>query len=137
DEFDIDWGGRYPVIIRMWRQAWDQFTPFLAFPPEIRRIVYTTNAIESLNARFRQATRRRGPRPGNALRQEAGQRSPPGSPAWYPTVDSFLIIGIAFVCFRPLVLVAAVQVRSTRRAAACREAGCDDRVGGEGAPILR
>jgi putative transposase len=60
DEFAADWGGRYPAIIRLWRQAWEQFTPFLAFPPEIRRVVYTTNAIESLNARFRQATRRRG-----------------------------------------------------------------------------
>jgi len=38
----------------------EQFTPFLAFPPQIRKIIYTTNAIESLNARFRQATRRRG-----------------------------------------------------------------------------
>ena len=37
---------RYPAIIRLWRSAWEQFTPFLAFPPEIRRIVYTTNAIE-------------------------------------------------------------------------------------------
>jgi transposase-like protein len=60
DEFAADWAGRYPAIIRLWRQAWEQFTPFLAFPPEIRRVVYTTNAIESLNARFRQATRRRG-----------------------------------------------------------------------------
>jgi transposase-like protein len=60
DEFDTDWGERYPAMIRLWRNAWDTFTPFLAFPPEIRRVVYTTNAIESLNARFRQATRRRG-----------------------------------------------------------------------------
>jgi putative transposase len=58
--FEDVWGGRYPAIIRLWRSAWEQFTPFLAFPPEIRRVVYTTNAIESLNARFRQATRRRG-----------------------------------------------------------------------------
>ena len=60
DAFDDDWGQRYPVIIKLWRSAWEQFTPFLAFPPEIRRVVYTTNAIVSLNARFRQATRRRG-----------------------------------------------------------------------------
>jgi putative transposase len=59
-EFEADWGGRYPAIIRLWRNAWETFIPFLAFPPEIRRVVYTTNAIESLNARFRQATRRRG-----------------------------------------------------------------------------
>lgn len=59
-EFAEDWGERYPAVIRLWRDAWERFTPFLAFPPEIRRVVYTTNAIESLNARFRQATRRRG-----------------------------------------------------------------------------
>ncbi|MEV0409200.1 IS256 family transposase [Actinoallomurus sp. NPDC050550] len=59
-DFEAAWGDRYPAIIRLWRSAWEQFTPFLAFPPEIRKVIYTTNAIESLNARFRQATRRRG-----------------------------------------------------------------------------
>ena len=59
-EFERSWGGRYPAIIRLWRNAWEQFIPFLAFPPEIRKIIYTTNAIESLNSRFRQACRRRG-----------------------------------------------------------------------------
>jgi putative transposase len=59
-EFDEVWGTTYPAIIRLWRAAWEQFTPFLAFPPEIRKLVYTTNAVESLNSRFRQATRRRG-----------------------------------------------------------------------------
>lgn len=47
-------------MIRMWRTSWEQFIPFLDFPPELRKLVYTTNAIEILNARFRQATRRRG-----------------------------------------------------------------------------
>jgi putative transposase len=59
-EFVDEWGDRYPAIIRLWRSSWEQFTPFLAFPREIRKIIYTTNAVESLNARFRQATRRRG-----------------------------------------------------------------------------
>jgi transposase-like protein len=59
-DFEAAWGERYPAIIRLWRTAWPQFTPFLAFPPEIRKIIYTTNAIESLNARFRRAARRRG-----------------------------------------------------------------------------
>ena len=59
-EFEQAWGALYPAIIRLWRNSWEQFTPYLAFPPEIRKIVYTTNAIESLNARFRQACRRRG-----------------------------------------------------------------------------
>ncbi len=47
-------------MIQMWESAWGEFVPFLKFPPEIRRLIYTTNGIESLNARFRQATRRRG-----------------------------------------------------------------------------
>lgn len=59
-EFEIEWGQRYPAIIRLWRASWEQFTPFLAFPPEARKVIYTTNAVESLNSRFRQATRRRG-----------------------------------------------------------------------------
>ena len=53
-------GRRYPAIARTWRNAWPEFVPFLAFPPEIRKIIYTTNTIESLNARLRKATRNRG-----------------------------------------------------------------------------
>ena len=59
-EFCAEWEDRYPAMIRLWRTSWEQFTPFLSYPPELRKLVYTTNAIESLNARFRQATRRRG-----------------------------------------------------------------------------
>jgi putative transposase len=47
-------------MIAGWENAWDEFVPFLEFPPELRRIVYTTNSIESLNARFRRAVRHRG-----------------------------------------------------------------------------
>jgi putative transposase len=53
-------GLRYPAIGRSWRNAWAEVVPFLAFPPEIRKIIYTTNTIESLNARLRKATRNRG-----------------------------------------------------------------------------
>ena len=60
DAFTEDWEELYPAMIRSWRQAWDEFVPFLEFPEELRRIVYTTNAIESLNARFRRAVRHRG-----------------------------------------------------------------------------
>lgn len=59
-DFCAEWEGKYPAMIRLWRNNWENFTPFLAYPPELRRLIYTTNAIESLNARFRQATRRRG-----------------------------------------------------------------------------
>jgi len=59
-EFAERWGSKYPAVIRTWEASWEKFTPFLAFDPEIRTVVYTTNMIESLNARFRQAIRRRG-----------------------------------------------------------------------------
>jgi len=76
-EFELSWGGRYPAIIRLWRNAWEQFIPFLAFPPEIRKIIYTTNAIESLNSRFRQACRNRGHFPDE---QSALKSARPGHP---------------------------------------------------------
>jgi len=47
-------------MIQSWENAWEEFVPFLAFPVELRKIVYTTNAVESLNARFRRAVRHRG-----------------------------------------------------------------------------
>ena len=59
-DFCTEWDNKYPAMTRLWRNSWEQFTPFLAYPPELRKLVYTTNAIESLNSRFRQATRRRG-----------------------------------------------------------------------------
>lgn len=60
DDFAAQWGGKYPAMVAMWDRAWAEFIPFLDFPQEIRRLIYTTNGIESLNARFRKATRRRG-----------------------------------------------------------------------------
>jgi putative transposase len=54
------WGAKYPAIAGVWRRQWEQVTPFFAFPQAVRRIIYTTNAIESLNARLRRAVRTRG-----------------------------------------------------------------------------
>ena len=59
-EFADEWQQLYPAMINAWQSSWEEFVPFLAFPPELRKIVYTTNAIESLNARFRRAVRHRG-----------------------------------------------------------------------------
>jgi putative transposase len=59
-EFAEHWRDRYPAMIATWERAWDDFVPFLEFPVELRTIVYTTNAIESLNARFRKSVRHRG-----------------------------------------------------------------------------
>jgi len=60
EEFAENWRGLYPAMIASWENAWQEFVPFLEFPVELRKIVYTTNAIESLNARFRRAVRHRG-----------------------------------------------------------------------------
>jgi putative transposase len=59
-EFSQKWDKRYPAIIRLWTNAWAEFVPFLAFDTEIRTIICTTNAIESVNARIRRAVNARG-----------------------------------------------------------------------------
>ena len=59
-EFANTWAERYPAMIDTWRRAWPEFVPFLAFPVELRTIVYTTNGIEALNAKLRRAVRARG-----------------------------------------------------------------------------
>ena len=55
-----EWGQRFPTITLSWQRAWEQVIPFFAFPPEVRRVIYTTNAIESLNARVRKIIKTRG-----------------------------------------------------------------------------
>jgi len=60
DELDADWGRQYPAMIRLWRNAWTEFIPFLDYDVEIRQVICTTNAIESLNARYRRAVKARG-----------------------------------------------------------------------------
>ena len=61
DAFDAGpWGKKYPSIAQSWRRNWEQVIPFFAFPVAVRRIIYTTNAIENLNAKLRRAVRTRG-----------------------------------------------------------------------------
>jgi putative transposase len=60
DELADKWGQRYPAVIRLWDNAWEEFIPFLDYDIEIRRVICSTNAIESLNARYRRAVRARG-----------------------------------------------------------------------------
>ena len=60
DDLDEKWGGKYGAMIRLWRNAWEEFIPFLDYDIEIRRMICSTNAIESLNARYRRAIRARG-----------------------------------------------------------------------------
>ena len=54
------WGAKFPMVVASWRRAWAQVIPFFAFPPDIRRVVYTTNALESVNAQLRKIIKTRG-----------------------------------------------------------------------------
>jgi putative transposase len=60
ERFDEKWGKRFPVITQAWLNAWEHVTPFLAFPPQVRRVIYTTNAIEALNRQLRKAIKTKG-----------------------------------------------------------------------------
>lgn len=60
DEFELEWGDRYPAVVELWRRNWERFIPFLAFDKEIRKVIYTTNAIESLNYQLRKITKTKG-----------------------------------------------------------------------------
>lgn len=60
DELEEQWGKKYRAMIRLWRNAWIEFVPFLDYDTEIRTVLCSTNAIESLNARYRRAVRARG-----------------------------------------------------------------------------
>ncbi|GAA3853008.1 hypothetical protein GCM10022380_83610 [Amycolatopsis tucumanensis] len=57
DEFAKQWQDKYPAIVALWRNAWAEFVPFLEYDVEIRKVICTTNAIESINARYRRASR--------------------------------------------------------------------------------
>ncbi|WP_325340341.1 IS256 family transposase, partial [Xylophilus sp.] len=61
DEFEIGpWGQKYATVAASWRRAWDRVIPFFAFPPAVRRVVYTTNAIESVHSQLRKIIKTRG-----------------------------------------------------------------------------
>jgi len=60
------WGQKFPTVAAAWRRVWDRVIPFFAFPPAVRRVIYTTNAIESINAQLRKIIKTRGHFPGDA-----------------------------------------------------------------------
>jgi transposase-like protein len=102
DEFAETWRDRYPAMVRVWEQAWAEFVPFLEFPVELRQVVYTTNAIESLNARFRRAVRHRGHFPSEqaalkvlyltATERRKNRANPTGRiNAWKPILNALTI----------------------------------------------
>jgi transposase-like protein len=59
EEFGKTWNGKYPMIYKSWDQRWDDLNEFFKYPPEIRRAIYTTNAIESMNYQLRKVTKNR------------------------------------------------------------------------------
>jgi len=64
-EFDAKWGGDYPSIVQSWQRNWAHVVPFFDYPAEIRKVIYTTNAIESVNMSLRKVTKSRGSFPND------------------------------------------------------------------------
>jgi putative transposase len=97
--FEQRWAAKYPPVVRLWRSRWSEVVPFLAYPREIRRILYTTNAIESLNAQLRRVLRPKGSFPNDdaVLKllflaiQRAQKRWKP-APAWKQAYNHFAIM---------------------------------------------
>lgn len=101
-EFCDTWKTRCPAMIAVWERSWVEFVPFLDFPVELRRLVYTTNAIESLNARFRKAARHRAHFPTEqaalkvlylvAIERRPNRRNPTGRIAGWKSILNALTI---------------------------------------------
>jgi putative transposase len=86
EAFDEKWGKRFPVITQAWLTAWEHVIPFLAFPPEVRRVIYTTNAIEALNRQLRKALKTKGHFPNeDAARKLIYLAITNAAPAWTKT----------------------------------------------------
>ena len=99
-EFSLKWDTKFPMIAKSWRSNWARVIPFLAHPPEIRKVIYTTNAIESLNMSLRKVTKARGSFPNDeavskllylALRNIAKKWTMPVH-AWKDALNRFAII---------------------------------------------
>lgn len=102
DDLAEKWGQRYPAVVRLWDNAWAEFIPFLDYDVEIRRVICSTNAIESLNARYRRAVKARGhfPNEQSALKclylvtrslDPTGQGRARWMMRWKPALNAFAI----------------------------------------------
>jgi transposase-like protein len=102
EELDEKWAKKYPAMVRLWRNAWTEFVPFLDYDIEIRRMICSTNAIESLNARYRRAVRARGHFPTEQAAMKClylvtRSLDPTGTGAarwmmrWKPVINAFAI----------------------------------------------
>jgi transposase-like protein len=94
------WGIKFPTVVAAWRRAWDKVIPFFAFPPEVRKVIYTTNAIESVNARLRKIIKTRGHFPSDdaatkliwlALRNITADWGRPAN-TWKTAMNQFAIL---------------------------------------------
>ena len=94
------WGVRFPTVVAGWRRAWTHVIPFFAFPPEVRRVIYTTNALESVHARLRKIIKTRGHFPTDeaatkliwlALRNITAAWARP-TPTWKAAMNQFAIL---------------------------------------------
>lgn len=94
------WGQKFPTVVASWRRAWSHVIPFFAFPPQIRRVIYTTNAIESINARLRKIIKSRGHFPSDdaaskliwlALRNITADWGR-AAPSWKEAMNQFAIL---------------------------------------------
>jgi putative transposase len=86
EAFDEKWGERFPVITQAWLDAWEHVIPFLAFPPQVRRVIYTTNAIEALNRQLRKAIKTKGSFPNEDAARKLVYLAPQNAvPQWTRT----------------------------------------------------
>ena len=99
EAFDATWGRQYPSIAQAWRRAWEEVIPFFAFSPEIRRVIYTTDAARALNRVIRKAIKTRGSFPSEegaekliylAIREH--EKTTRGVREWLTAVNQFAIM---------------------------------------------
>jgi transposase-like protein len=103
-ELDQQWGQQYPGVIDVWRRAWNEFIPFLDYPVELRRIVYTTNMIESINYQLRKITKTRGHFPSDEaalkllylglrnISSKRGGESGTGTHGWKTALNTLVVL---------------------------------------------
>lgn len=99
DVLEAEWGDKYKAVVRLWRGNWDNIIPFFQFLPEIRKVIYTTNAIESLNMVMRKLTRNRRifPNDDSALKSlflsiREASRNWKQIHHWTPALQSFQVM---------------------------------------------
>jgi putative transposase len=103
-DLDSQWGRRYPGVLDVWRRAWPEFIPFLDYPPELRLVVYTTNAIESINFQLRKITKTRGHFPSDEaamkllylglrnISSKRGGESGTGTHGWKTALNTLVVL---------------------------------------------